>query len=179
MKETLSKINGGGTVWESILQGVEHNGISRPLAGFAQVLQGIPSGTVYSTSNRGSILYSNDLFSLASLTRLAGGRPLDEAIVNDALFRVRNYEAARRKDMESLAETVKTSLIQGNQASDAQVAEFAKQYAASGGKQAGFNKWMMNLYKSANTSQAQQLQMNLKNPFSYKMQLLMGGSTED
>lgn len=179
MKETLSKINGGGTVWESILQGVEHNGISRPLAGFAQVLQGIPSGTVYSTSNRGSILYSNDLFSLASLTRLAGGRPLDEAIVNDALFRVRNYEAARRKDMESLAETVKTSLVQGNQASSEQVAEFAKQYAASGGKQSGFNKWMLNLYKTANVSQAQQLQMDLKNPFSYKMQLLMGGSTED
>lgn len=179
MKETMGKIAGGGSIWESILQGIEHNGISRPLAGFAQVLQGLDSGTVYSTSNRGSILYSNDLFSLASLTRLAGGRPLDEAIVNDALYRVKTYEAARRKDMQSLAETVKTSLIQGNSATDEQIAQFARKYAALGGKQGGFNKWMMSLYTSANEAQSVQLQKSLSNPFAYKMQLLMGGTDEE
>ena len=179
MKETFSKVAGGGDLWESVLQGVEHNGISRPLAGMAQVLQGVPSGTAYSTSNRGSILYSNDLFSLASLTRLAGGRPLDEAVVNDALYRVKTYEAARRADMQSLAERVKTTVIQGNQPADDQIAEFAKKYAALGGKQGGFNKWMMELYKTANVPQSQILQSSLTNPFSYKMQLLMGGTDEE
>jgi hypothetical protein len=179
MKETIGKVQGGGNIWESILQGVEHNGISRPLAGFAQVLQAAgPGGMVYSTSGKGSILYSNDLFSLASLSRLAGGRPLDEAIVNDALFRVKTYEAARRSDMQSLAERVKTSLIQGEQGTEEQILGFAKRYAELGGKQDGFNKWMMSLYKNANVPQSQQLQQSLSNPFSYKMQLLMGGSDE-
>lgn len=175
MFETVKKINGGGNVVESLLQGLEHNGISRPLAGLSQVLQSTSGGPVYSTSNKGSILYSNDFWEWASLVRLAGGRPLDEAVTNDALYRVRTYEAARRRQFQSLAETVKTTLIGDETSSEAQVMAFAQRYAELGGKQAGFNKWMMDLYKSANVPQAEQLQMNLSNPFNQKMQLLMGG----
>ena len=176
MYETSKRIAGGGAVWESLLQGVEHNGISRPLAGFAQTLQALgPEGQVYSTSSKGTILYQNDLLSLATLTRLVGGRPIDEAVVNDSMYRVKAYEAARRKDMAGLTETIKGTLIQGNQPSEEQIMMFAKQYAELGGKQKGFNKWMMDLYRSANTSQAEQIQGSLSNPFSYKVQLLMGG----
>jgi len=176
MYETSKRIAGGGAVWESLLQGVEHNGISRPLAGFAQTLQALgPDGQVYSTSSKGTILYQNDLLSLATLTRLAGGRPIDEAVVNDAMFRVKSYEAARRKDSASLAEKIKGTLIQGNQPTEEQLLGFAQQYAELGGKQKGFNKYMMDLYRSANTSQAEQIQGSLSNPFSYKVQLLMGG----
>jgi hypothetical protein len=177
--ETAKKIGGGGNAWESILQGIEHNGISRPLAGFAQTLQAVPGGTVYSTSSKGSILYSNDLLSFATLSRLAGGRPIDEAVVNDALFRVKAYETAKRGQMQSLAETVKASLIQGNEPDEAQINQFAERYAASGGKQAGFNKWMMGLYKTANEAQSEKLARSLNNPFAYKMQLLMGGDDEE
>jgi hypothetical protein len=177
--ETSKKIAGGGAVTESILQGLEHNGISRPLAGFAQVLQGFgEGGQVYSTSSKGSILYSNDLLSFMSLTRLAGGRPLDEAVVNDAMFRVKAYEAARRKDMLSLAERVKGTLISGNEPTEDQIAAFAERYAYLGGKQSGFNRWMMDMYKSANVPQAQIIANSLSNPFVYKMQLLMGGEDE-
>jgi hypothetical protein len=176
MYDTFSRIKGGGAVWESILQGVEHNGISRPLAGFAQTLQALgPNGQVYSTSSKGTILYSNDLLSLASVSRLAGGRPLDEAIVNDAMFRVKSYEAARRSSMLGLSERIKTTLIQGNEPDEEQILAFAQRYAELGGKQAGFNKWMMDLYKSANTPQAEKIATSLGNPFAYKMQLSMGG----
>jgi len=174
--ETSKKIAGGANVWESFLQGVEHNGISRPLAGMAQTLQAFgPGGQAYSTSNKGTILYQNDLMSLATLTRMAGGRPLDEAIVNDAMFRVKSYEAARRSDMASFSERVKSTLIQGNDPTPEQIESFAARYAELGGKQKGFNKWMMEMYKSANTSQAQKLQESLSNPYTYKVQLLMGG----
>ena len=136
LKDTLKGVAGGGDVWETILQGVEHNGISRPLAGLAQTLQAFgPEGKAYSTSSKGSILYENDLMSLATLSRLAGGRPLDEAIVNDAMFRVRTYEAARRKDMLSLGEKLKTNLIKGNEVNDEDVVAFAKKYVELGGKQ--------------------------------------------
>ena len=176
MYETSKKIAGGANVWEAFLQGVEHNGISRPLAGMAQTVRAFgPGGEAFSTSNKGTILYQNDLMSLATLTRMAGGRPLDEAIVNDAMFRVKSYEAARRKDMNSLAERVKTTLIQGNEPSPEQIETFAGKYAELGGKQANFNKWMMEMYSSANTSQASKMQESLSNPYSYKVQLLMRG----
>lgn len=180
VKDTLVKTTQGAPVWETLLQGMEHNGISRPLAGFAQTLQATgPGGQAYSTSSKGSILYSNDLLSWATLSRLSGGRPLDEAITNDALFRVKSYQTARQADMQSLAEKVKLSLIQGNEPSSDALNNFAEQYAKLGGKQAGFNKWMMSLYKNANVSQAEQLQASLTNPFAYKMQLLMGGENEE
>jgi len=177
MKETAGKIAGGGNVWESFLQGVEHNGISRPLAGLAQSLQAFGNnGVAYSTSSKGSILYQNDLMSLATLTRLAGGRPLDEALVNDTMFRVKSYEAARREDLANLAEKVKTTLIQGNQPDPEQLEAFTKKYTELGGKTKNFNKWMMELYKNANQSQASQMQQTLSSPYSYKLQLMMGGS---
>jgi len=176
MYETSKKIAGGANVWETFLQGVEHNGISRPLAGMAQTLQAFgPGGQAYSTSNKGTILYQNDLMSLATLTRMAGGRPLDEAIVNDAMFRVKSYEAARRSDMASLAERVKSTLIEGNNPTPEQIESFAGRYAEIGGKQKNFNRWMMEMYTSANTAQSQKLQESLSNPYAYKVQLLMGG----
>jgi hypothetical protein len=179
MKETIGKIAGGGNIWESILQGIEHNGVSRPLAGMAQVFQGFgPGGQVYSTSSKGSILYSNDLASWASMVRLAGGRPLDEAVVNDALFRVRTYQAAQTKDMAALSETIKTTMIKDESATPEQIQGFAEKYAALGGKQDGFNKHMMNLFRNANVPQAQQIELGLKTPFSHKLQLLMGGVDE-
>lgn len=177
--DSLKGMAGGGDVWETFLQGVEHNGISRPLAGLARTLQAFgPEGKAYSTSSKGSIIYENDLLSLATLSRLAGGRPLDEAIVNDAMFRVRVYEAARRESMLGLGERLKTNVIAGNELSDEDVVAFAKRYAELGGKQKNFNKWMMDLYTNANTPQSEQLLTSLSSPFSYKVQLLMGGVNE-
>jgi hypothetical protein len=177
--ETAGKINGGGNLWESILQGVEHNGISRPLAGLAQTLQATTgNGMVFSTSNKGSIIGSNDLVSFATLSRLAGGRPLDEAIVNDGMYRIASYEAAQKKARDKLLETVKTTGIQGQEADMSSLDQFSEAYAATGGKQGQFNKFMLGAYKSANTSQSQKILQQLQNPFNQKMQILMGGRNE-
>ncbi len=178
LKETFSKIGAGGNTWQTILQGIEHNGISRPLAGIAQVAQSLDGGKAFSTTNQGSILGSNDLFHIASLSRIAGGRPLDEAVTNDALFRVKTYDATRRAQLRGLSEVVKTTLIGGNSPTDEQVNRFAQKHAELGGNQSQFNKYMMSLYKSSNVSQAETLANSLRNPFAYKMQLLMGGEEE-
>lgn len=177
--ETAGKINGGGNLWESILQGVEHNGISRPLAGLAQTLQATTgNGVVFSTSNKGSIIGSNDLVSFATLSRLAGGRPLDEAIVNDGMYRIASYEAAQKKARDKLLETVKTTGIQGQEVDMSSLDKFSEAYAATGGKQGQFNKYMLGAYKSANTAQSQKILQQLQNPFNQKMQILMGGRNE-
>jgi hypothetical protein len=173
---TAQRISAGGDVWESIRQGIEHNGIFRPLAGLAQVSRAADnSGTVFSTSSKGTILGSNDLFSLATLSRLAGGRPLDEAVQNDTMFSINSYEAYDREKKNQLAEAVKTSMVK-NKTPDANDAlEFAKQYSYLGGKQGSFAKYMMEQYTKANTPAAQLLAHKLNNPLSYKVQALMGG----
>lgn len=179
MKGTYDKIGAGGNVWQSVLQGIEHNGISRPLAGFAQTLQATTGdGYVMSTTSKGSILFQNDLLHLATLSRLAGGRPLDEAIVNDGVFRVHSYALADRQKMLKLAGAVKASAIAGQEIDPDQVVSFTKKYVESGGRAVNFNKFMVNEIRSANKSTAEKIITNLKNPSSQKLQLLLGGGSE-
>lgn len=176
MKNTVEKIGAGGNVWESVLQGIEHNGISRPLAGIAQVAQStVGSGKVFSTTSKGDILYQNDLLSLATLSRLAGGRPLDEAIINDGVYRVTAYEAAQREQKKLLAESVKSTGIATQSPNTDSVSKFAEAYAATGGKTAQFNKWMLKEIVTANTPRSEKIRAQLQSPFSQKMQTLMGG----
>ena len=180
MKDTVSRINNGAPIWESFLQGVEHNGISRPLAGLAQTAQAFGAGgQAYSTTSKGTILSSNDLLSLATLSRLAGGRPLDEALVNDSVYRIHAYEQWNQTQMNNLAEAVKTSSIAGNKPDESSMVTFAQKYAESGGKMINFSKWMINQMKQANTSEANKIVTQLNNPFAQKVQKLMGYANED
>jgi hypothetical protein len=179
VKDTVGKIAAGGDVWESMLQGLEHNGLSRPLSGLAQSLQAFGNGGVaYSTSSKGTILASNDLASWATAVRLAGGRPIDEAIINDGVYRIQAYQQYDRARLNDLGEAIKTSVIQGNMPDQGQYTKYAEEYAKAGGKQAQFNKFMMNEFKSANTSQAEKIVSQLQNPFAQKMQVLMGGGSD-
>ena len=179
VKGTATKLGDGANVWQSLLQGIEHNGISRPLAGFAQTLQATTGeGVPFSTTSKGSIIFSNDLVSLATLSRLAGGRPLTEAIVVDGVFRNNSYAQHDVGKTRELAAAIKASSIQGQELSSDQWDKFAGMYAERGGKQINFNKFMMNEIKSANTSNAEKIIQQLQSPYSQKIQLLMGGSTE-
>lgn len=177
--DTASKVADGGNLWESIRQGIEHNGVYRPLAGLATVASAINNqGTVYSTSSKGTIVGSNDLYSLATLSRLAGGKPLDEAVVNDTMFSIHAYEAVDKKRKDLLAESVKSAVIGKNAVpDDNQIVKFAGEYAKLGGKQGSFNQYMMDQYSKANTSQASILNSKLSNPMSYKIQALLGGDS--
>ena len=178
--ETIKKTGAGAPVWESFLQGLEHNGISRPLAGLAQSMQAFGAGgQVYSTSGKGTVLYSNDLMSWSTAVRLAGGKPLDEAIVNDGVYRIQAYSQMNRDKMNLLAESIKAATIQGNQPDAVATARFAEEYAKAGGKQWNFNKFMMHQYTQANTPRANEIAYSLTNPFANKMQLLMGYGGED
>lgn len=176
MKDTFNKIAAGGDVWQSFLQGVEHNGISRPLAGLAQTLQFTSVGTPMSTTSKGGILFTNDLVSLATLSRLAGGRPLDEAIVSDGIFRIHSYQQADNIKMQNLVEAVKSTTIGGSAGPDQeQWLKFSEGYARSGGRQVNFNKFMVNTIKNSNVSEAEKIISQLQNPFAQKVQVLMGG----
>lgn len=176
VRNMVATMGDGGNMWQSLLQGIEHNGLSRPLAGVSQVAQSITSGgTVFSTNLKGNISGTNDLFSWATAVRLAGGKPFDEAVANDAAFRVAAYTAKDRLKMDALSRAIKTTTIGNEMPSGDEVADFAAKYAALGGKQENFNKYLMLQFKTSNTSKANDLAESLKNPYSQKMQQIMGG----
>lgn len=177
LKDTATKIANGGAFWQSMLQGMEHNGLSRPLAGLAQELQAVGTGgTAFSTSGRGNILGSNDIFSIASFARIAGGRPFDEARLLDAVYRYKYYAADDFAKRQGIAEAVKSYTIGGKTLDDQDIVEgMLHRYVASGGKQLQFNQWMMQQMKASNTSQVNKMKEALNSPFSSSLQKLMGG----
>ena len=176
LKTTAERLGAGGDVYGTLLQGVEHAGVSRPLAGMAQVMQAFGNEDMvsYSTTSKGSIIGANDLFSLTTFARIAGGRPLDEAIANDAVYRIKAYSAAKSHEINTLGSAIKSKIQAGSLTSE-DVNAFTEEYMKRGGKQDQFSKFMMRQMKSANVSTANQLANDLKNPINQNMQAVMGG----
>jgi len=175
--ETASKISKGGEVWGSLLQGLEHAGVNRPLAGLAQTLEafGNPYGASYSTSSKGNVVAANDFTSLANLIRIAGAKPLDEAIALDKFYNIEAYAAADRDRRNTLGEAIKTTVIAGKIPTQDQMNKFAVEYAGTGGQQDKFAQFMIQQYRAANTSQVNVMVQQMKSPTARAMQEVMGG----
>ena len=177
LKTVTQKLSAGGDVWSTILQGIEHNGISRPLAGLAQTLEAFANdeGQSYSTSKRGNVIAANDFLSLTNMARMIGGKPLDEAIAIDSAFRFKTYAIKDSELRNVLGAAIKSSLIAGRSPTPEMIENFTQRYAELGGSQTEYNQWVLQLYKTANTSQANKLSQDLNSPFNRSMQKIMGG----
>lgn len=176
IKTASEQIIAGGSVWQTFLQGIEHNGLSRPLAGLAQVAQAFDGGPAFGTSRQGLITGSNDLFHVASLARLAGGRPLDEGIILDAAYRSSVYQSADTAKKKKLSKAIKsTGISDTGGPSASQLEQFAEAYAATGGDTKNFNRYALRQINAANLPAAQKIANNLKSPYSYNLQVIMGG----
>lgn len=168
----------GAPMGETLTQALEHNGLSRPLAGLAQVLQAAGgNGNVYATDNNGVVRGSNDLLSVTSLMRVAGARPMDESIANDFYFRLKVYQAQDRQKLENIRDAVRKSVIQGNTLEGDQYGKFLEEYLKAGGKAKGFNKWIMKQYTEANVPATQKLAAQLGTPYAQRMQEFLRGRT--
>lgn len=173
----------------TFLQGLEHNGLSRELSGIAQFLEGFtnPQSRSYSTTSGGSLVQANDMFSLTSLVRLAGAKPLDEAIAQDLAFRQVAFKAKETDRMKAFGEGIKAKFIGTGELSDDDLLEMQRKYVSIGGKQDGFNKYITSLYVEANVAlpnrvaknYTEKMRRKLASPESYQMQLLMGGRPTD
>lgn len=175
VKNSLAQVANGGDVWGTFLDGVEHQGLSRPLAGLARVARGFDGGISYSTSGNGNIVSANDLSSLANLARLSGAKPFDEAVTQDAVYRIQAYQAVDKQRRDALGRAVKSTILSGNTPSQEQLTEFAEKYAAAGGKQEEFTKWYVSQIRAATVPQANKIIERNNNQYSQYMQQIMGG----
>lgn len=165
-----SKLVGGADVTETLLQGLEHNGVNRPLAGFAQLLAGQTT-----TSKGGLISASNDFSLLSSAARIGGAKPMDEAIALNALYTQQAYRAADTDRLSHLGERVKTYLYKNQFPPDDVMDGFMKDYARSGGRLENFNGAMQSWAKDANVSTVEKLRNKMQSPYGQRLSEIMGG----
>ena len=176
-------IKAGADVSDSLLQGLEHQGWNRPLAGFAQLLAG------QSTDRKGAVISAaSDLkattylgalaertMSVEGASRLMGARPMDEALALNAMYRNKAYQAMDRARIERLGEVVKTKMYNNEMPTDEEYEEFKLRYARSGGRVENFNAAMLRWSRDANVSVVNQLTQKQGNSYSQKLDMLMGG----
>jgi hypothetical protein len=164
------RLKDGGRFSDTVLQGLEHNGLSRPLTGLAQVVQG------YTTTSKASLISaSNDWASISSAARIAGARPLDEAVALDALYRKTAYQAKDTARIQQLGEAVKASLIGNRELGASELESFAARYAAEGGRIENFGRKMIEWTRDANQSTANSIYRSLRSPLNQNMMKIMGG----
>lgn len=168
--DTGKKLVAGADLSSALLEGLEHNGVSRPLAGIAQAIQG------YSTTSKGSLISaSNDFFSVTNAARIAGAKPMDEAVALNTKFRLEAYKAADRDRLEKLGEVVKTKLRKGQQLSEEEHLDFMASYAASGGRVENYSAAIQRWSRDANESVVNQLAEKHRTPYGQRMIEVMGG----
>lgn len=175
IKGALGSVANGGDVWNSLLSGIEQNGINRPLAGLARVARGVDGGVSYSTSGKGNVVSANDLYSLANLARISGAKPFDEAVTQDAVYRIQAYQAVDRVKRTQLGAAVKSVVAGGGVPSQEQLGNFMAEYAKAGGKQEEFSKWYVSQLRAATTPQANKIVQNSQSPYASYLQNIMGG----
>jgi hypothetical protein len=180
-------ISGGADLDDALLKGLQHQGWNRPLAGFAQLLGG------QSVDNKGALIsaavdlqttsklaaLAERTFSLEGATRLMGARPMDEAVALNAMYRNKSYEAMDRARIERLGAIVKTKLYNNSLPEQEELDDFMLRYTRSGGRIENFNQAMQRWSRDANVSIVNQLADRMGNPYSRKLQTIMGGEPID
>jgi hypothetical protein len=166
--DTAKAVSNDGGFVSSMLAGLEHNGLSRPLAGLAQVLQGA------STTSKGSLIAAHsDLFSVATASRIIGARPMDESIALNHLFRMNAYKANDMARLESLGTAVKQRIREGNLQSD-DILNFAGDYAAVGGRIENYSATMQRWFQQAKESDVNRLMEANKSVRGQRLNEVMG-----
>lgn len=174
--DTASKIANGAPTGASLMLGLEHNGLNRPLAGLAQIAQGFATnaqGNVIGTTQ--GVNGNSELFSMANFSRLLGARPLDEAAAMGTTYRLGLYTAKKEAQINEIGEAAKVSLYKNGELAPDEVESFASRYAAVGGDISKFNSTMARWTMGANAATANRTFKRLKDPIAINAMLEMGG----
>lgn len=169
-------ISNGAPIGSSLLLGLEHNGLNRPLAGIAQMAQGFTTnsaGDKVISSNTGGL---SEMFSAATFSRLMGARPLDEAVAMDTLYRNQQYQAKDEARVQSVGNAAKLAMMDGSQLGGDEMAAFAQTYAKAGGNINKFNSTVIRWTSEAHSAVANKVFDTLKgNAGAQNAMMEMGG----
>lgn len=168
------KLMGGADISSSLLEALEHNGVSRPLAGFAQLAQG------YSSTSKGTLISaSNDFDLVAASSRMIGAKPMDESVMMNTMFRLKAYQAADAKRLQGLGEIVRTKLRGNQMPEEEEMMEFMKKYASAGGNLQNYSAALSRWNRGANMSVVNQMKAFHSTSYAQRLSEIMSGTTLD
>jgi hypothetical protein len=168
VKNLGSQLTGGADAGAAMLHAMEHQGLSRPLAGLAVALRGS------STTSKGSLISANqDFFSLQTASRLAGARPMDEAVALNHYFRLNAYKAKDRERVEKLGTIIKQKMRAGTFTED-DALEFMSKYAAAGGRIENYSQAIQRWFKAAHQSDINRLMQAHRSSYGQRLLEVMG-----
>ena len=173
----------GADLSQAMLQGLEHQGLNRPLAGLAQALNG------QSTTSKGTLISAASEMETTSflgalksraidyggISRVMGARPMDEAVVLNQMYRNKTYDALDRERIERLGTIVKSKLYANQAPTSEEMEDFMFRYTRSGGKIESFSQFMQRAYRDANQSVVNQTMQKVNSSSGRKLMDLMGG----
>lgn len=155
----------------AFLHGLQHQGISRPLAGLATALTGA------ATTSKGSLLAAhNDIFSLTTAVRLIGAKPMNEALAADHFFRLNAYRAYDRERIERLGTSIKQKLRTGT-FTEEDALEFMSRYAASGGRIENYTQALQRWFERATQSEINKLSRAHQSVYGRRLLEVMGADS--
>jgi hypothetical protein len=168
--DTAAKLAKGGDVKNTLLEGLQLNGVSRPLAGVAQAAMG------YSSTSKGGLIAANsDLWSIANFSRILGAKPVDEAVALNTLYRQKAYQAKDSARLEFLGRAVKTTLRNNEAPSEEQLQDFLAAYTSVGGRAENYSRALQRWQRDANVSVVNQIMFFHDTPYANRMLEVMEG----
>jgi hypothetical protein len=172
--DTISTIAKGGSLRQSILEGLAMNGANRPLAGIAQLAQG------YRTTNKGNLLVAyNDLDTWTVAAKLLGGEEMNRALAIDGYYRQIAYKKRDQEKIADLGEAFKNKIRSGEALTPDDTINFQKEYSRAGGRVDSFNRFMVDQMKNANRSQIDKMKQATRSSFSRNLSTIMGAEDEE
>lgn len=170
----LDNITGGTDAGTTFLNALAANGLNRPIAGAAQLMQG------YKTSHQGNMMVTYPEVGWGTaIAKLMGTRDMDESIATSAYYRSLGYRADRMSKMEDIGKDLKTKLRQPEGASGDDIQRVMERYAEAGGRMETFSRWMQNQYTNAGESTINQLRSKLQSQEGRYLQSVMGAKLDD
>jgi hypothetical protein len=163
----------GGSIPTSLLLAAEHNGLSRPLSGIAQLMQG------FSTAPGGNLISTNqgfsDLSNISTMSRILGAKPLEEATAMDAMYRSNALKTLDRARLQELGSAAMTTMYGDHPLAPEVTHQFLSDYVKAGGNVNNFNSWFLQRSKDANTAAVNRVMENFRSPRSQSLMTQMGG----
>lgn len=161
---TMSQLGNGASAGTALLDGLAHQSLSRPLARVAEYATGRQStrtGATVMELQTGA----EDAWKWRLLTRMAGAKPNDEAILSDALYRKEAYRAKQTAEGDAIRLTLRNKIAAGE---DIDFDEVANSMTEKGILPADFRRWITGIYRSVEQSKVDK----------FKTQLLKNGRIE-
>lgn len=165
-----------GNIGHAILTGLERNGINRPIAGMSMLAKAAvyQDGNVVLRTTKDTDLVTSQLLDLAQVSRLAGGKPMTEAVAVDAYYRHLAFSRRTNEKIAGLSQRIRQELQAGATTQEL-MDEYLGEFVKTGRKQEDFSKWMMSVIKKATDEKAGVIPSMLSTPHGRTMQIIMGG----